>query len=181
MAAGSTRAAWTASAGPERRARCGASSDGWGSRPTASPARARCARLGRTGRHRYGSRRLHAGSVGWDVAALQFLLERHGFPCGGVDGGFGARTVAAVARLQAHYGLPVVGFVGPATRGALRRAPAQSPLRLARPVAAAVGRPYGPRANSWHAGLDFPAATGTRSPRPAAGASCSPAGTTASG
>jgi murein DD-endopeptidase MepM/ murein hydrolase activator NlpD len=117
--------------------------------------------LGRAGRHPYGSRRLHAGSVGWDVAALQFLLERHGFPCGGVDGGFGARTVAAVQRLQAHYGLPVVGYVGPATRATLRRAPAQSPLRLARPVAAAVGDRYGPRGNGWHAGLDFPAPTGT--------------------
>ena len=124
--------------------------------------------LGRSGRHRYGSRRLHAGSVGWDVAALQFLLERHGFPCGGVDGGFGARTVSAVQRLQAHYGLPVVGFAGPATRAALRRAPAQSPLRLARPIAAAAGDRYGPRGNGWHAGLDFPAATGT--PVSAAGA-----------
>src|SRR6476661_5828359 len=117
--------------------------------------------LGRSGRHRYGSRRLHAGSVGWDVAALQFLLERHGFPCGGVDGGFGARTVAAVQRLQAHYGLPVVGYAGPATRAALTRPPARSPLRLARPVTAAVGDRYGPRGNGWHAGLDFPASAGT--------------------
>src|SRR6478609_3978498 len=116
--------------------------------------------LGRAGRHPYGSRRLHAGSVGWDVAALQFLLERHGFPCGG-DGGFGARTVAAVQRLQAHYGLPVVGFAGPATRAALAGPPARSPLRLARPLAAAVGDRYGPRGNGWHAGLDFPAPAGT--------------------
>ncbi|MGZ6641108.1 MAG: peptidoglycan-binding protein [Solirubrobacteraceae bacterium] len=117
--------------------------------------------LGRIGRHPFGSRSLHAGSVGWDVAALQFLLESHGFPCGGVDGGFGARTVAAVERLQAHYGLPVVGVAGPATRAALRRAPASSPLRFARPIAAAAGDRYGPRGNGWHAGLDFPAPTGT--------------------
>jgi murein DD-endopeptidase MepM/ murein hydrolase activator NlpD len=124
--------------------------------------------LGRVGRHPFGSRPLHAGDVGWDVAALQFLLESHGFPCGGVDGGFGARTVAAVERLQAHYGLPVVGVVGPATRAALFRPPAASPLRLALPVRAAVGDRYGPRGNGWHAGLDFPAPSGT--PVAAAGA-----------
>ncbi len=117
--------------------------------------------LGRVGRHPFGSRPLHAGDVGFDVAALQFLLERHGFPCGGVDGGFGARTVAAVLRLQVRAGLPAIGVAGPATRAVLRAPPPQSPLRLARPVAAAVGDRYGPRRNGWHAGLDFPAATGT--------------------
>ena len=129
--------------------------------PTASPGRGRGGARPRGAPSVRQPRALHAGSVGWDVAALQFLLERHGFPCGGVDGGFGARTVAAVQRLQALLGLPVAGYAGPATRAALRRAPARSPLRLARPVAAAVGDRYGPRGNGWHAGLDFPAATGT--------------------
>ena len=48
--------------------------------------------LGRLGRHPVGSRPLHGGLVGWDVAALQFALETHGFPLGTVDGGFGAQT-----------------------------------------------------------------------------------------
>src|SRR6185295_18777338 len=38
--------------------------------------------LGRSGRHRYGSRPMRGGNVGWDVAALQFKLALHGFPSG---------------------------------------------------------------------------------------------------
>src|SRR3954447_19714418 len=54
--------------------------------------------LGALGRHPIGSRPLRGGDRGWDVAALQFALETHGFPCGSVDGGFGARTSAAAPR-----------------------------------------------------------------------------------
>src|SRR5215218_9014327 len=61
--------------------------------------------LGAQGRHPIGSRPLRTGHRGWDVAALQFALELHGFPCGTVDGGFGARTANAVRRLQAFAGL----------------------------------------------------------------------------
>src|SRR5919108_5136007 len=43
--------------------------------------------LGALGRHPVGSRPLRAGHRGWDVAALQFALETHGFPCGPIDGG----------------------------------------------------------------------------------------------
>jgi murein DD-endopeptidase MepM/ murein hydrolase activator NlpD len=124
--------------------------------------------LGRLGRHRYGSRPLRPGLVGWDVAALQFLLEIHGFACGGVDGGYGARTAAAVGRMQARYGIAVDGVAGPQTMATLRNPPARSPLRLASPIAAGIGDGYGPRGTSFHFGDDFPAPTGT--PVRAAGA-----------
>jgi murein DD-endopeptidase MepM/ murein hydrolase activator NlpD len=116
--------------------------------------------LGAQGRHPIGSRPLRIGHRGWDVAALQFALETHGFPCGTVDGGFGARTASAVKRLQAFAGLAPDGVAGPATLAALRRPPVRAP-RLRRPIAAALGDRYGPRGNQFHAGLDFPAPTGT--------------------
>jgi peptidoglycan hydrolase-like protein with peptidoglycan-binding domain len=125
--------------------------------------------LGRLGRHALGSRPLRAGAVGWDVAQLQFALESHGFPLGHVDGGFGARTDAALRRAQAWAGLVVDGVAGPATLSALRRPPARAPYALARPIAAAVGDPYGPRGDGWHPGLDFPAPTGAPVAAAAAG------------
>jgi murein DD-endopeptidase MepM/ murein hydrolase activator NlpD len=117
--------------------------------------------LGALGRHPVGSRALRAGMRGWDVAALQFALEVHGFPCRAVDGGFGAHTDAALRRAQAFYGLAVDGVAGPATLAALRRPPARWTGALARPVAAPVGDRYGPRGDGFHPGLDFPAPTGT--------------------
>ena len=116
--------------------------------------------LGAQGRHPIGSRPLRAGHRGWDVAALQFSLETHGFPLGGVDGGFGARTGVAVRRAQAFYGLAADGIAGPATFAALSRAPVRAPA-LRSPIAAPLGDRYGPRGTTFHAGLDFPAATGT--------------------
>jgi murein DD-endopeptidase MepM/ murein hydrolase activator NlpD len=116
--------------------------------------------LGALGRHPVGSRPLRAGARGWDVAALQFALETHGFPCGPPDGGFGARTDAALRRAQAFYGLVTDGVAGPATLVALRRPPVRAP-GLGRPVAAPVGDRYGPRGAGFHAGLDFPALSGT--------------------
>jgi murein DD-endopeptidase MepM/ murein hydrolase activator NlpD len=116
--------------------------------------------LGAQGRHPIGSRPLRLGRRGWDVAALQFALETHGFPCGTVDGGFGARTADAVRRLQTFAGLGADGVVGPATLAALARPPVRAPA-LRRPIRAPVGDRYGPRDNGFHAGVDFPAATGT--------------------
>ncbi|HWK30183.1 MAG TPA: peptidoglycan-binding protein [Solirubrobacter sp.] len=116
--------------------------------------------LGRLGRHPIGSRPLRAGQRGWDVAALQFALETHGFPCGDVDGGFGSHTDAAVRRAQRFAGLAPDGVVGPATLAALARPPVRAPA-LRRPIAAAPGDRYGPRGARFHAGMDFPAATGT--------------------
>src|SRR5918997_6094574 len=40
-------------------------------------------------RRALGARMLQKGNRGWDVAALQFRLLRHGYPSGGVDGVFG--------------------------------------------------------------------------------------------
>jgi peptidoglycan hydrolase-like protein with peptidoglycan-binding domain len=116
--------------------------------------------LGAQGRHPVGSRVLHSGHRGWDVAALQFALETHGFPLGTVDGGFGAHTKAAVMRLQAWAGLTADGVAGPATMQVLARQPVTAPA-LRRPIGAAAGDPYGPRGTGFHAGVDFPAPTGT--------------------
>ncbi len=124
--------------------------------------------LGAPGRHPVGSRPLSAGASGWDVAALQFALETHGFPLGTVDGGFGAQTTNAVRRLQAFAGLAADGVAGPATLSALARPPVTSPA-LRRPINAPLGDRYGPRGNRFHAGLDFPAATGTAVTAAAAG------------
>jgi murein DD-endopeptidase MepM/ murein hydrolase activator NlpD len=117
--------------------------------------------LGRLGRHPVGSRPLRAGMRGWDVAALQFALETHGFPLGTVDGGFGAHTDAALRRAQAFYGLTPDGVAGPATLAALRHPPVRWTARILRPIAAPVGDRYGPRGDGFHPGLDFPAPTGT--------------------
>jgi peptidoglycan hydrolase-like protein with peptidoglycan-binding domain len=116
--------------------------------------------LGAQGRHPIGSRPLRQNQRGWDVAALQFALETFGFPCGPVDGGFGPRVAAALRRFQTYAGLPVDGVAGPATLAALRRPKPRAP-RLYAPIDAPVGDRYGPRGTQLHAGLDFPAATGT--------------------
>src|SRR3954468_19815589 len=96
----------TATAVRRFQARAGLMADG-----VAGPRTRRA--LGALGRHPYGSRPLRLGARGWDVAALQFALETHGFPLGTVDGGFGARTAAALMRLQAWAGLPAHGGAGP--------------------------------------------------------------------
>jgi murein DD-endopeptidase MepM/ murein hydrolase activator NlpD len=116
--------------------------------------------LGRRGRPRLGSRPLALRARGWDVAGLQFLLARHGFPSGPVDGGLGTRTDAALRRFQRWAGLGADGVAGAATLAALRRPAPQSPLRFLRPVAAAVGDGFGPRGVGFHPGLDLLAAKG---------------------
>jgi murein DD-endopeptidase MepM/ murein hydrolase activator NlpD len=118
------------------------------------------AALGRRGRPAWGSRTIGPHMRGWDVAALQFALAAHGFPCGPLDGGFGARVEAALLRFQHFAGLPAVGVVGPATRAALRRPPPSAPLPVRRPVDAPIGDPWGARGATWHPGLDFPAPSG---------------------
>ncbi len=117
--------------------------------------------LGRLGRPRYGGRVIAAGAVGWDVAALQFKLAAHGFPSGPVDGVLGPRGSAALRRFQLWAGVAADGAAGAATRRALRTPAPRSPVRLLRPVRAALGDRFGPRWNVFHAGLDFPAPSGT--------------------
>jgi murein DD-endopeptidase MepM/ murein hydrolase activator NlpD len=119
-----------------------------------------------------GSRPLRRGNRGWDVAALQFRLQRHGFPPGGVDGAFGPGTHNAVTSFQSANGLGVDGVAGPQTVAALRgRSSSSTPtttpvgdVRFLRPVAGPIGDRFGaPRAGGRrHAGIDFPVPHGTR-------------------
>jgi murein DD-endopeptidase MepM/ murein hydrolase activator NlpD len=101
------------------------------------------------------------GSAGFDVAELQFLLAWHGFPSATIDGGFGSHTEAALIRFQRFARLTRDGVAGPASIGLLRRSPRSSPISLRRPIAAGVGDGFGPRGNTFHPGIDFPAPTGT--------------------
>ena len=117
--------------------------------------------LGRRGRPRLSSRPLTLNARGWDVAALQFLLARHGFPSGPIDGGLGPRSLTALLGFQRWAGLAADGVAGAATLSALRRAPARSPLRFLTPVGAPVGDRFGPRGAGLHSGIDFPAPRGT--------------------
>jgi len=79
--------------------------------------------LGALGRPLYGTRLLMHGDVGWDVAVLQYLLDRRGIAVP-VDGNFGAATLHGVERFQQQAQLFADGIVGPQTRAALAgRAP----------------------------------------------------------
>ena len=60
---------------------------------------------------------------GDDVKELQTLLDKHGFPCGEIDGIFGPATDTAVKSFQKANGLAVDGIVGRKTWEALRTAP----------------------------------------------------------
>ncbi|HEV7751221.1 MAG TPA: peptidoglycan DD-metalloendopeptidase family protein [Baekduia sp.] len=126
--------------------------------------------LGWRGRPRIGARVVRSGQRGWDVASLQFLLGRAGFPSGAVDGVLGPRGTAALRRFQAWAGLPADGLAGPGALAALRRPPPVSPLRLLAPVAARVGDGFGPRGTWFHPGLDYLAGAGV--PVAAAGRGC---------
>jgi len=58
---------------------------------------------------------LEAGATGLPVRRLQSRMSAVGFDTGGIDGRFGARTEAAVKKLQHDYNLSVDGMVGPQT------------------------------------------------------------------
>ena len=118
--------------------------------------------LGRFARHRLGSRPLRFGRMGWDVAALQFELAWHGFPCGKFDGIFGSHVDVAVRRFQRWAAIRVDGIVGPATLAALRAPLPSIPLSLAWPLTAPkIGDLFGPRGNAFHSGIDLRASSGT--------------------
>src|SRR3954453_22293538 len=133
--------------------------------------------LGRRGSPLLGTRVMHAGNRGWDVAALQFMLRRRGFSTGAVDGGYGPNTRTAVGRFQAAAGLHVDGAAGPGTIGALRHhtrrrsssgssgsGTPSGPVRFLRPVNGAIGEGFGyppGHGGARHDGIDFPEPMGT--------------------
>lgn len=119
------------------------------------------AALGRRGRPAYGSRQLAYGTIGWDVAALQFLLAWHGFPAGPLDGRLGEQTDGALRRFQVWSGLPDDGVAGRATFRALGRPLPRSPLSVAWPLAPVLSSPFGPRGARFHPGIDLAASPGT--------------------
>jgi peptidoglycan hydrolase-like protein with peptidoglycan-binding domain len=122
--------------------------------------------LGWRGRPGLGSRVMRYGDRGWDVAALQFLLQRAGRGPGRADGLFGPLTRAAVLRAQEAAGIGVDGLAGPMTIRSLRvgaggDSPA-GPVRFLRPVPGPIGSPFGaPRGDHRHQGVDFPEPYGT--------------------
>lgn len=121
--------------------------------------------LGWRGRHGLGSRVMRFGNRGWDVAALQFLLQRTGHGPGRADGLFGPLTKGAVVRAQSAAGIAVDGLAGPATIRSLRGGEAPSgPVAFLRPVPGPVGDGFGaPRGGGrTHDGIDFPVPYGTR-------------------
>jgi peptidoglycan hydrolase-like protein with peptidoglycan-binding domain len=122
--------------------------------------------LGWRGRPRLGSRVMRFGNRGWDVAALQFLLQRAGHGPGRADGLFGPLTKGAVLRAQRAAGIVVDGLAGPLTIRSLRGGgePSAAPVRFLRPVPGPIGDGFGaPRAGGRrHQGLDFPVPYGTR-------------------
>ena len=123
--------------------------------------------LGRYGRPRLGSRVMKVGNRGWDVAALQYLLQRKGYGPGIADGIFGGLTQAAVVRAQGAAGISVDGLAGSATIGALRGRGSSTPSgpgRFLRPVPGPLGDRFGARREGGrrHQGVDFPVGYGTR-------------------
>ena len=117
--------------------------------------------LGDHGRPAYRSRTLAPGTVGWDVAALQFRLAWHGFPSGLMDGHFGMRLEAALRRFQDRAGITADGVAGPATYIALARRPPRFPAQLASPLPYPISGQYGPRGQRFHSGVDIAAPHGT--------------------
>ena len=114
------------------------------------------AALGWRGRPRLGTRTIGPGARGWDVAALQFLLARHGFASGPFDGRLGPRGQAALQRFQAWAGLARGRRRGCGDAQRPAAAPPRSVLRFAAPLGIAAGDRFGPRGNAFHTGIDYP-------------------------
>jgi peptidoglycan hydrolase-like protein with peptidoglycan-binding domain len=133
------------------------------------------AAFGKRGRPAFGSRTMKRGDRGWDVAAMQYILARRGYPPGAIDAVFGPMTDTALRNFQRAYGLVGDGLAGPRTIAALRHGrasrgapggttPVSGPVRLLRPVGGRIGDGFGaPReGRRTHTGLDFPVPSGTR-------------------
>lgn len=138
--------------------------------------------FGWLGRPSIGSRPMRRGHRGWDVSALQFLLQRTGFGAGRADGVFGPLTRQAVVRAQRAAEMTADGVAGPKTVSFLRRQ-ASKPvdagsdtelvqhnsgdglIQFQRPVEGPIGDGFGaPREGGrrLHKGIDFPVPKGTR-------------------
>ncbi|HEU5212119.1 MAG TPA: peptidoglycan DD-metalloendopeptidase family protein [Gaiellaceae bacterium] len=118
-------------------------------------------RLGKFARHPLGSRPVLDGTVGWDAAAIQFMLAWHGFPSATFDGAFGSHSDRALRKFERWAGLPQDGVAGPAVIAALQRPPATCPIALRPPLATPYTDGFGPRGNRFHTGVDYPAPRGT--------------------
>ena len=132
------------------------------------------AAFGKRGRPAFGSRTMKRGDRGWDVAAMQYILARRGYPPGAIDAVFGPMTDTALRHFQRAYGLVADGLAGPRTISALRHGrpdrgthgittPVSGPVRLLRPVPGPIGDRFGARrpGGRTHTGLDFPVGAGT--------------------
>jgi soluble lytic murein transglycosylase-like protein len=110
--------------------------------------------LGVLGRPLFGKRTLHTGLAGWDVAVLQFLLERRGALVP-VSGYFDGRTADALRRFQKNRALTVDGVAGPRTLAALRARASQRAEPEAGRLAASTQQ-VPALLNSWsdHYGVD---------------------------
>ena len=118
--------------------------------------------LGRLGRHLPGTRTVTVGSAGWDVSWLEFMLARHGFDPGRIDGRFDRRTKLAAAGFDRLAGIADRCHAHPSLFNALRRTPTQrSPLRLVWPVQGTVTQPFGIRGARLHAGVELAGGFGT--------------------
>jgi peptidoglycan hydrolase-like protein with peptidoglycan-binding domain len=133
------------------------------------------AAFGKRGRPAFGSRTMKRGDRGWDVAAMQYILARRGYPPGAIDAVFGPMTDTALRNFQRAYGLSSDGLAGPQTIAALRHGrasrgtpgtttPVSGPVRLLRPVGGPIGDRFGARREGGrtHTGIDFPVGAGTR-------------------
>ena len=128
--------------------------------------------FGKRGRPAFGTRVMKRGDRGWDVAAMQYILARRGYPPGAIDAVFGPMTAAALRNFQRAFGLSADGLAGPATISALRRGSpgrgttpvANGPVRLLRPVPGPIGDRFGARRKGGrtHTGIDFPVQAGTQ-------------------
>jgi hypothetical protein len=74
--------------------------------------------LGPLGKPLFGSRQLGKGMFGWDVAVLQFLLDRHGLRVP-INAYMDGPTVRGLERYQRELHLTADGDAGPATFAAL--------------------------------------------------------------
>ena len=110
---------WTVSAAFTRQPRA-VPAGRTGSPLMASSTRPRVA-LGRRGRPLLGQRELRSAPSGWDVAVIEFRLQRNGLGARAVDGRFTVRTAAALRRYQRRHGLVPDGIAGPNTYRSLAR------------------------------------------------------------